>query len=156
MNAMGSVSRLSKIPTLLPEDTNQPCVDHLIGSPKALACEEFASKTWVTYPEIPALKSSNVEFIRGSVSSIDPQGKIAAVTHPGASTPTEEPYDFFIASSGLRRAFPTVPQSLEKREFLQEARDHQSKIENARDGVVVVGGGNTKPNPFIMTGLTRV
>ncbi|KAL5359949.1 hypothetical protein BJX96DRAFT_174834 [Aspergillus floccosus] len=114
---------------------------HLIGSPKALACEEFASKTWVTYAEIPAIQSSNVEFIRGSISSIDSQGKIAAVHKRGASTPTEVLYDFFIASSGLRRTFPTVPQSVEKLEFLQEARDHQRKIKDASDGVVVVGGG---------------
>ena len=46
-----------------------------------------------------------------------------------------------IAASGLRRAFPVAPQSLYREKFLEEARQHVENVRNAREGIVVVGGG---------------
>lgn len=119
--------------------------DHLIGSPKALACEPFASKTWIKFEDIAALRAPNVQIIRGSVNDLDPQEKVARVIDVKTNAVREERYDFVIASSGLRRVFPTVPQSLEKEEFIKEAKAHQMEIQNARAGVVVVGGGMLSP-----------
>ncbi|THC99561.1 hypothetical protein EYZ11_000930 [Aspergillus tanneri] len=114
---------------------------HLIGSPKALACDKFASKTWNRFKDIPALQSPNMRFLRGSVSSVNCQEKSAQILDLETNETVEESYDFLLASSGLRRVFPTVPQSLLRHKFLEEARGHQEEIRSARNGVVIIGGG---------------
>jgi NADH dehydrogenase FAD-containing subunit len=87
------------------------------------------------------LKSPDLTFIQGSVSSVDFAGKIAHIVDAETKVNRTEPYDYLIASSGLRRSFPTVPQSLRRDEFLKEAKEHMENVKNARDGVVIVGGG---------------
>ncbi|KNG88504.1 putative apoptosis inducing factor [Aspergillus nomiae NRRL 13137] len=115
--------------------------DHLIGSPKALACDKFASKTWTRFCDIPALKSPNLQIVRGSVNTVDFQNKVAQIVDLETQETRQEKYDFFIAGTGLRRVFPTVPQSLKREEFLKEALSHKEAIRGADDGVVVIGGG---------------
>ncbi|XHG07529.1 hypothetical protein AWENTII_010668 [Aspergillus wentii] len=115
--------------------------DHLIGSPKALACDKFAPVAWTRFGDIPALKSPNLRFVQGSISSIDPAQKVAKILDVQTKENREEKYDYLIASSGLRRVFPTVPQSLNKDEYLMEAKKHMENVQNAREGVVVIGGG---------------
>jgi NADH dehydrogenase FAD-containing subunit len=106
-----------------------------------LACEKFASEAWTRFQDIPGLKSPDLRFIQGSVSSVDFKGKVAHIVDSETNANRTESYDYLIAGSGLRRTFPTVPQSLRRDEFLKEAREHMSDVKNARDGVVVVGGG---------------
>ncbi|KAB8271533.1 hypothetical protein BDV30DRAFT_250024 [Aspergillus minisclerotigenes] len=114
---------------------------HLIGSPKALACDKFAAKTWTRFCDIPALKSPNLQIVRGSVNTVDFQNKVAQILDLETKETRQEKYDFFIAGTGLRRVFPTVPQSLKREEFLKEATGHKEAIRNADEGVVVIGGG---------------
>lgn len=114
---------------------------HLIGSPKSLADEKYAAESWTRFQDIPALKSPNISFIQGTLSKIDSASKIAHILDTNTKANRPEQYDYLIASSGLRRVFPTVPQSLRRVEFLQEAQRHQKAVTNAREGVVVVGGG---------------
>ncbi|CAG7920245.1 unnamed protein product [Penicillium olsonii] len=114
---------------------------HLIGSPKALACKKFAAEAWTRFQDIPGLKSPDLSFIQGSVSSVDFQNKVAHIVDSETKANRTESYDYLIAGSGLRRSFPTVPQSLKRDEFLKEAEEHMASVEEARDGVVVVGGG---------------
>ncbi|KAJ5779918.1 FAD-dependent pyridine nucleotide-disulfide oxidoreductase [Penicillium paradoxum] len=114
---------------------------HLIGSPKALACEEFASEAWTRFQDIPGLKYPNLKFIQGSVSSVDFNAKVAHVVDSNTNSNCAESYDYLIAGSGLRRNFPTVPQSLRRSEFLKEAKKHMSDVKHARGGIVVIGGG---------------
>ncbi|EAW07131.1 putative pyridine nucleotide-disulfide oxidoreductase AMID-like [Aspergillus clavatus NRRL 1] len=113
---------------------------HLISSPKALVDEEYASQAWTKFVDIPALRSPNVHIFRGSVNAVDCQKKTARILESESKTVREERYDFFIAATGLRRVFPTVPQSLTRDDFLPEVKKHTDSIVNAGD-VVVVGGG---------------
>lgn len=73
---------------------------------------------------------------------MDFQNKVAQILDLETKETRQEKYDFFIAGTGLRRVFPTVPQSLKREEFLQEATGHKEAIRNADEGVVVIGGGN--------------
>jgi NADPH-dependent 2,4-dienoyl-CoA reductase/sulfur reductase-like enzyme len=54
---------------------------------------------------------------------------------------TRHDYDYFVAGTGLRRVWPVVPQSLNRKQYLLEAEEHIYAVSNARHGVVVVGGG---------------
>ena len=72
---------------------------------------------------------------------MDFQNKVAHIVDSETKANRTESYDYLIAGSGLRRSFPTVPQSLKRDEFLKEAEEHMTSVEKARDGVVVVGGG---------------
>ncbi|KAH1297572.1 hypothetical protein KXV95_000734 [Aspergillus fumigatus] len=114
---------------------------HLIGSPRALVDEQFASDTWTRFADIKALQCPHVRFIRGSVSAVDCKSKTATILDSVSQTIREEGYDFFIAGTGLRRVFPTVPQSRTREKFLAEVREFTADVVNARQGVVVVGGG---------------
>ena len=121
-----------------------PSIDHLIGSPKALACDKYAPKAWTRFADIPALKAPNMEFVRGSVTSVDAEQKVAEILDLQSQETRGEQYDYLIAASGLRRVFPTVPQSLCRDEYLHETKTHKDNVENAQEGVVIVGGGETQ------------
>lgn len=117
--------------------------DHLIGSPLALASKEYASKAWTKFEDIPALHAPGLNLVRGTVLRVDCERKVALISDPGAGKEFEESYDYLVASSGLRRAWPAVPQSLRREKYLAEVNDHIEKVKNAPKGVVVIGGGES-------------
>ncbi|KAL1838800.1 hypothetical protein VTJ49DRAFT_2193 [Mycothermus thermophilus] len=115
---------------------------HTIGTPLALASESFAEKCWIKYADIPALRAPNLRVLHGSLKSVDPERKVAAYVPNGSTAaPLELHYDYFIAATGLRRAWPVVPQSLRRKQYLFEMGDHTRAVSSARHGVLVVGGG---------------
>ncbi|KAK0653389.1 hypothetical protein DIS24_g6132 [Lasiodiplodia hormozganensis] len=115
---------------------------HLISTPLAHASDEFAPKAWAKYEDVAALKAPGVRHLHGSVVSVDCAKKSAVIAKAGSQEQFEEAYDFLIAGSGLRRAWPVVPQSLDKASYLAEVGSHIQKIkDSAREGVVVIGGG---------------
>ncbi|KAJ5925338.1 hypothetical protein N7454_007977 [Penicillium verhagenii] len=114
---------------------------HLIGSPKSLACEKFAAESWTRFKDIPALKSPDFNFIQGSVSKVDSAARVAHIVDSETKQSRTERYDYLIAASGLRRIFPVAPQSLQRDEFLAEAKKHVENVRNASRGIAVIGGG---------------
>ena len=118
--------------------------DHVIGSPLVFASKTYAEKAWVTYKEIPALQAApNIKTVHGSVTSVDFAAKTATIKAAANSpSPTiHYDYDFIIVTSGLRRVYPVVPQSGDKTSYLAEVAPHIESVSNAKDGVLVVGGG---------------
>ncbi|CZR68822.1 related to pyridine nucleotide-disulphide oxidoreductase AMID-like [Phialocephala subalpina] len=113
---------------------------HLIGSPLALAYEDFAQKAWVKYDDLPALKAPGVSWVQARATSVDPEMKVAIITNTLSGETTEESYDYLIVSTGLRRDWPTVPQSLRRKEYLAEATAHIRAARSARECVVIGGG----------------
>ncbi|KZZ94909.1 Pyridine nucleotide-disulfide oxidoreductase, NAD-binding domain protein [Moelleriella libera RCEF 2490] len=114
---------------------------HLIGSPLALADAEYAKKAWVKYQDLPCLHTPQVRVIQGSVTSVNCEAKTATTVDAATKVATTHEYDYFVAATGLRRAWPVVPQSLTRKQYLIEAGDHIHAVVNAHHGVVVVGGG---------------
>lgn len=116
-------------------------LDHLIGSPLALASSSFAKKAWVKFSDIPNLQRPNVKFVLGSVTHVDCANKTATTIDSVTKAATTHSYDYFVAATGLRRVWPTVPQSLTRKAYLLEAEEQIHAASIARHGVVVVGGG---------------
>ncbi|OAA47499.1 Pyridine nucleotide-disulfide oxidoreductase, NAD-binding domain protein [Beauveria brongniartii RCEF 3172] len=114
---------------------------HLIGSPLALADNEYAKKAWVKYADIPSMQVPNLKVVVGSVTAVDCVSKTVTTLDAVTKVATEHAYDFFVAATGLRRVWPTVPQSLSRKQYLVEAGEHVHAVSNAQHGVVVVGGG---------------
>ncbi|KAG5944690.1 hypothetical protein E4U53_006830 [Claviceps sorghi] len=114
---------------------------HLIGSPLALADTEYASKTWIKFQDLPGLATPQVKFVHGSVRSVDCAALTATTVDNTTGTVTTHRYDYFVAATGLRRAWPVVPQSLTREQYLLEVEEHVHAVAKARHGVVVVGGG---------------
>ncbi|EQK98411.1 Pyridine nucleotide-disulfide oxidoreductase, NAD-binding domain protein [Ophiocordyceps sinensis CO18] len=114
---------------------------HLIGSPLALADSEYAKKAWVRFQHLPGLQSPQVKFVHGTVSDVDCEAKKAFTVDWATKETTAHDYDYFIAATGLRRAWPVVPQSLTRKQYLVEVDKHVHAVTNAQHGVVVVGGG---------------
>ncbi|KAF5001436.1 hypothetical protein FGRMN_1032 [Fusarium graminum] len=114
---------------------------HLIGSPLALADSNFSKKNWVRYSDIPGLKDPSINIIQGSVNSVNPEAKKATISAHLTQEKSELEYDYLVASTGLRRVWPVVPQSLTRKQYLLEAESHINAVQDAKYGVVVVGGG---------------
>lgn len=138
MNAMATVSWNQSIGD---DNTSLTNTDHTIGSPLALASPEYATKAWRKFDSIAALQHPNVKITQGSLTKIDPDRRIASVKLSGSGEQQEQPYDFFVAATGLRRVWPVVPQSLTKEEYLVETADHIKSVSTATHGTVVIGGG---------------
>jgi hypothetical protein len=116
-------------------------IDHLIGNPLAFASDDAASKSWTRFRDIPALKSPNVDFLQGSVTSIDCENKVASIVDTVTKQSRQQRYDYLLVASGLRRTSPVVPKALNRDQFLAEAKSHTKAIRDAKEGVVVIGGG---------------
>jgi NADH dehydrogenase FAD-containing subunit len=98
-------------------------------------------KAWVKYTDIPALRAPSLSHVQGTVCSVDCERKIAVITDSITKKKYEESYDYLLCATGLRREWPTVPQSSTRDDYLKEAGDHIEKVKNAKEGVVVIGGG---------------
>lgn len=115
--------------------------DHLIGSPLAFASSEYAAKSWVKFTDIPALRHPSIRFTRGTLTKIDTDNLSAKILDPNTGEQSEHHYDYFLAATGLRRVWPVVPQSLTKKQYQIETFEHTHSVQNAVDGVVIIGGG---------------
>ena len=93
------------------------------------------------FNDIPSLQHPNVTVLQGTVTSVSPATKTATVTSPVTGETTSHTYDYLVAATGLRRAWPVVPQSLHRKQYLLEAEEHIHAVLNARHPVLVVGGG---------------
>ncbi|KAI1760841.1 FAD/NAD(P)-binding domain-containing protein [Hypoxylon sp. FL1150] len=114
---------------------------HVIGSPLALASSSYAEKAWVEFKNIPVLQRPDVHLVHGTVSKIDPESKTAVILEQPHKIERSEPYDFFVAASGLRRVWPVVPQSVTRENYLEETGRHIKAVINGTAPVLVVGGG---------------
>ncbi len=72
---------------------------------------------------------------------MDTETKVATVADTISGKEYDENYDYLVVASGLRRQWPTVPQSLTKKEYLSETSAHIKAVKTAKEGVVVIGGG---------------
>ena len=87
------------------------------------------------------MRHSDLHCVHGSVTGIDCKRKVATIAEAVSKRHFKESYDFLVASSGLRRVFPVVPQSSTRKDYLSEVRRHIQLAKDAREGVVVIGGG---------------
>ncbi|OIW22671.1 pyridine nucleotide-disulfide oxidoreductase-like protein [Coniochaeta ligniaria NRRL 30616] len=101
----------------------------------------FAEKAWVKYENIPALQIPNIRVIQGSVRGLHTLTKVASVATHGSTDELQLEYDYLVAATGLRRAWPVVPQSHQRKKYLLEVGGHLRNVQDAKHGVVVVGGG---------------
>lgn len=118
-------------------------VVHLIGTPLAFADTDYASKSWVKYTDIPALQAPEIRIIRGTAAEVDAGKKTCVIRRADTKECVEESYDYLVAASGLRRTWPSAPRSLTREEFLVEAGRQVEHAKDAREGVVVIGGGSS-------------
>jgi NADH dehydrogenase FAD-containing subunit len=116
-------------------------IDHLIGSPLALASEQYASKCWVKFEDCAALQHPAIKILQGSVQKVDSDELKATILDHGSSNPRDISYDFLIAATGLRRSWPVVPQALTRAEYIAEMKSNTRAVQDAKEGVVVIGGG---------------
>lgn len=107
----------------------------------AFASETAAFKSWTKFRDIPALKLPNVRFLQGSVATVDCEKKAASIVDTFTQQLRQEKYDYLLVASGLRRTSPVVPQALNRDQFVAEAKTHTKAVRDAKEGVVVIGGG---------------
>lgn len=115
--------------------------DHLIGTPLAYVSKEYAKKAWIRFQDIPALQTPCVKIMHASIMQLNCEEKFATVKAIDTKQDIKIPYDYFVAASGLRRTKPSAPVALTRKKYLEDALEHIRLVENAKDGVVVVGAG---------------
>lgn len=74
--------------------------------------------------------------------SVDAEKKTALIRDGNTGETYEEAYDYLISSTGLKRSWPAVPQSLSRKEYLEETGAHIKRVK-AAERVLVVGGGKS-------------
>ncbi|KAK7936695.1 uncharacterized protein PG986_015133 [Apiospora aurea] len=109
--------------------------------PLALSDKEYADKCWVDFADVKILQRPDVRFVHGRVQKVDPATRTATIRESAAEADSTETYDYFIAATGLRRAWPVVPQSLTRKTYLLEAGRHIDAVRGSKHPVLVVGGG---------------
>ncbi|KAK8022072.1 hypothetical protein PG993_012839 [Apiospora rasikravindrae] len=109
--------------------------------PLALSSKDYADKCWVDFADVKILQRPDVRFVHGRVQQVDPATRTATILENNAAQPVEETYDYFVAATGLRRAWPVVPQSLTRKTYLHEAGRHIDAVRGSAHPVLVVGGG---------------
>lgn len=107
----------------------------------AFADKQYAEKAWLRFQDIPALQTPAVKIILARITHVNCEERLATVTEIGTQQNIEIPYDFFVASSGLRRTRPSAPLALTRKEFLEEVSEHIHRAKMAKNGVIVVGAG---------------
>lgn len=75
--------------------------------------------------------------------NVDPKSRLATVAETGTQSQRDLSYDFLVAATGLRRVWPVVPQATTRESYLAEADAHITELRNAREGVVIIGGGKS-------------
>ena len=138
-------------PFARPKSNTDTSLDHVISSPLALCSQEFAPKAWQRYADLPAFNAPEISFAQGSAVKVDAEKKVATIKDGITGKIYEESYDYLIAATGLKRNWPAVPQSLTKEKYLVEAGKHIELVKNAKDGVVVIGGGMSIFFPYFWT-----
>ena len=108
-----------------------------------MASKNYAEKAWVEYKQVKVLQRPNVTFVQGTLANVDCENKTATITEHKTRKTRVESYDFFIGTTGLRRSWPVVPQSLTREDYLSEVGTHCDKVLNSTAPVLVVGGGQT-------------
>lgn len=93
------------------------------------------------FKDIPALQTPGLSYVHGSLTAVDCEKRAATISDYGTGKKYEEKYDYLVASSGLRRVWPVVPQSPKREEYLTEVGNHIQDVKSAKEGVVVIGGG---------------
>lgn len=107
----------------------------------ALADSQYASKIWKRYDNIAGLQHKSIKILHGSITRISCETRTATIKDHNAKSEHDHQYDYFIAATGLRRQWPSVPQSLQLSQYLQETGTHIENVTAAPHGVVVIGGG---------------
>lgn len=74
--------------------------------------------------------------------SVDHRNMSASIAPHGEPVQINIAYDYLVAATGFRRAWPTVPQALTRDSYLEEALGHVRLVRDATlQGIVVIGGG---------------
>lgn len=81
--------------------------------------------------------------MQGRVESVDCETRTATIRGTGKAHDqiSQVSYDYMVAASGLKREWPSAPKALTREEYLAETNASVTTIENASQGVVVIGGG---------------
>lgn len=93
------------------------------------------------FEDLAGLHDARIRFVHGAVASVDCEARRATTVDAATREAVVHDYDYFVAATGLRRAWPVVPQALSRKQYLLEVGEHISAVASARHGVVVVGGG---------------
>ncbi|KAA8905682.1 oxidoreductase [Sphaerosporella brunnea] len=138
---------LSSLPRTPPKITildERDGVVHTVGTPLVHTSPNYAKTTqhfWKKYEDIPYLRG--VEVLQGRVESVHPDRK--ELLYVPADSDGEKgkslAYDYLVCATGLKRAWPVQPRTTKKEEFVRDTKKLVEELIDAKDSVVVVGGG---------------
>lgn len=81
--------------------------------------------------------------MHASITQLNCEEKFATVKAIENNQDIRIPYDYFVAASGLRRTKPSAPVALTRKEYLEDVLQHIRLVETAKNGVVVIGAGES-------------
>lgn len=151
------VPRLPRVrPRVTLLDERDGCY-HTVGKPLAHTSPDVSTavpRAWKRFADIPYLE--DVAVVRGSVQHMDPLRKTVVYTTYGACIGEQQQqqqqyslsYNYIVCATGLKRDWPAQPRAMAKAEYIRDATALVQGLADAKEGVVVVGGGLFPPIPF--------
>lgn len=115
---------------------------HTVGTPLAHTSPDVKTvlpRTWKKYSDIEYLK--DVEVIHGRVDTLDASRKEVHYTAAVGDKKVVLSYDYLVCGTGLKRAWPIQPRATTKEEFIRDATELVQGLVDAKERIVVVGGG---------------
>jgi NADH dehydrogenase FAD-containing subunit len=139
--ALSSLPRTSPKITLLDERDG---VYHTVGTPLTHTSPDFSTTTqrvWKKYEDISYLR--DVTVVHGRVESVDPERKelIYALSNSVGEKGKAMAYDYLVCATGLKRAWPVQPTATTKENFIRDTKALVEELIDAKESIVVVGGG---------------
>jgi len=99
--------------------------------------EEWARANWIPWDRFRAL--DRVRTVHGTITGVDLAARTVAVKRDDGS-PTEEPYDALVISTGVTNGFWRTPNMQSHNDIGEDLRAAHARLADA-GSVIVIGGG---------------
>ena len=93
---------------------------------------------------MPILVRPDLSIRQGSVTSVDYENQVVTFTDAttAGGNACDLRFDFLVLATGLRRDWPGVPKAFGTAEYVRDALELITQIENSKElPIVVIGGG---------------
>ena len=121
---------------------------HTVGAPLGQVNPSYAREFWIRYEDILKDREADedVQYVQGTASNLDTESK-TLLYNSSEEKERSLSYDFLVVATGLRRAFPVVPEALKEDPYLEDVERFVAPLRNA-SRIVLVGGGQTYSGPI--------
>ncbi|KAF8536500.1 pyridine nucleotide-disulfide oxidoreductase-like protein [Trichophaea hybrida] len=135
-----TVPKLPRTPPRITILDERDGIYHTVGTPLVHTSPDVSTtvpRAWKKFADIPYLR--DVLIVQGRVERVDPKRKEVVYTSPTGEKSMA--YDYLVCATGLQRDWPAQPRATTKEEYIRDAIALVAGLVDAKERIVVIGGG---------------